>query len=49
MPVQPSDAGTWSADVLLPQPGTWEVQVGLRLSKFENPVTTVRFEVAPRE
>lgn len=49
VPVQPTDAGTWSADVLLPQPGTWEVQVGLRLSRFENPVTTVRFEVAPRE
>ncbi|GAA1476572.1 copper resistance CopC/CopD family protein [Nocardioides aestuarii] len=49
VPVQPTDAGTWSADVLLPQPGTWEVQVGLRLSKFENPVTTVRFEVAPQE
>ncbi len=49
VPVQPADAGTWSADVLLPRPGTWEVQVGLRLSRFENPVTTVRFEVAPRE
>lgn len=46
VPVQPSDAGTWSADVLLPQPGTWEVQVGMRLSRFENPVTTVQFEVA---
>jgi copper transport protein len=49
VPVQPSDAGTWSAEVLLPRPGTWEVQVGLRLSRFENPVTTVRFEVAAAE
>jgi copper transport protein len=49
VPVQPTDAGTWSAEVLLPQPGTWEVQVGLRLSRFENPVTTVRFEVAAAE
>lgn len=46
VPVTGSDAGTWAADVLLPRAGTWEVEVGLRVSRFENPVTTVRFEVA---
>ena len=45
VPVTSSDAGTWTADVLLPRADTWEVEVGLRLSRFENPVTTVRFEV----
>lgn len=44
--VTSTDAGTWTADVLLPRAGTWEVAVGLRVSRFENPVTTVRFEVA---
>jgi copper transport protein len=48
VPVTSTDAGTWAADVLLPRPGTWEVQVGLRLNRFENPVTTVQFDVAPR-
>ncbi len=46
VPVTSSDAGTWTADVLLPRAGTWEVEVGLRVSRFEHPVTTVRFEVA---
>ncbi len=48
VPVTTTDPGTWAAEVLLPQPGTWEVQVGLRVDRFENPVTTVQFEVAPR-
>ncbi len=46
VPVTSADAGTWAADVLLPRAGVWEVEVGLRVSRFENPVTTVRFEVA---
>ncbi|HYH35460.1 MAG TPA: copper resistance protein CopC [Nocardioides sp.] len=41
-----ADVGTYRAEVVLPRGGTWEVQVGLRLSRFESPVTTVRFEVA---
>lgn len=49
VPVTSSDAGTWTARVLLPNAGTWEVAVGLRVSRFENPVTTVRFEVAEPE
>ena len=39
------DAGTWLAQVILPEPGTWEVQVSVKLSAFENPVTTVEFTV----
>jgi copper transport protein len=45
VPVAPSDAGTYRAVVLLPRPGRWEVQVSLRVSRFENPVTTLTFDV----
>ena len=37
--------GTYEAPVVLPRPGRWEVQVALRLSRFESPVTTLRFDV----
>jgi copper transport protein len=37
--------GTWSGEVVLPRPGRWEVQVALRLSRFESPVTTLPFDV----
>ena len=45
VPLTNVDAGTWRAYVLLPRAGVWEVQVSLRESRFENPVTTVRFDV----
>ena len=38
-------AGTYRAQVLLPEAGTWEVQVSVRQSRFDNPVTTEEFEV----
>lgn len=41
----PVGAGTYRGEVVVPRPGTWEVQVSLRLSRFENPVTTVRLSV----
>ncbi len=44
-PVRPTAVGTYVADVVLPAPGTWVVQVSLRVSEFDNPVTTIRFEV----
>ena len=45
----PSDTGTFTARVVLPRDGTWTVQVGLRLSEFENPVAGLSFVVpAPR-
>ena len=41
--------GTYTAEVVLPRPGTWEVQVSLRLSKFESPVSTLRIDVPDEE
>ncbi len=46
VPVTHSDAGTYRAFVLLPRAGRWEVQVSVRQSRFENPVTTLAFDVA---
>ncbi|MDO9455883.1 copper resistance protein CopC [Nocardioides sp.] len=45
-PVVPTDAGTYVVETVIPAPGTWEVQVSLRASEFDNPVTTVSFEVS---
>lgn len=41
-------AGTWTADVVLPRAGRWEVQVSLRLSAFENPVVVLPLTVQAR-
>ena len=38
-------AGTFRADLVLPAAGTWQVQVSLRLSEFDNPVAVVTFNV----
>jgi len=46
LPLTPTAVGTYSGEVVLPAPGTWEVQVSLRAAEFANPVTTVRFEVS---
>ncbi|MCW2737497.1 MAG: copper resistance protein CopC [Nocardioides sp.] len=40
-------AGTYRGEVVVPRAGEWEVQVSIRLSRFENPVTTVRLTVRP--
>jgi len=45
--VTPVAAGTYRAEVVMPRAGVWEVQVGIPLSRFENPVTTVRLTVRP--
>jgi copper transport protein len=42
----PTGAGTYRGEVVVPRPGEWEVQVSIRLSRFENPVTTVRLQVS---
>ena len=42
----PIGAGTYRGEVVVPRPGEWEVQVSIRLSRFENPVTTVRVNVS---
>lgn len=45
VPVVPVASGTYLATVTFPAPGEWEVQVSLRVSEFENPVTTLAVEV----
>lgn len=45
--VEPVGAGTWRAEVVVPAPGTWEVEVGLATSEREQVRTTVRLTVAP--
>ncbi|MCW2812956.1 MAG: hypothetical protein JWN84_411 [Nocardioides sp.] len=44
-PVVPTAAGTYVVETVIPAPGSWVVQVSLRTSEFDNPVTTVTFEV----
>lgn len=43
--VRPVGAGTFRGEVVVPRAGEWEVQVSIRLSRFDNPVTTVRLTV----
>jgi copper transport protein len=42
----PIAAGTYAAEVVFPSAGTWEMQVSLRASEFDNPVTTVTVEIS---
>lgn len=37
--------GTYAAPVVLPAPGTWRLQVSVRRSEFDNPVTTLELVV----
>ncbi len=46
VPLVPTAAGTYAADVVFPSAGTWEVQVSLRVSEFDNPVTTLTVDVS---
>jgi copper transport protein len=45
VPVTSTVAGTYTAQVVLPSPGTWRLQVSLRTSQFDNPVATLDFTV----
>ena len=45
--MRPVGAGTYRGEVVVPRAGEWEVQVSIRLTRFENPVTTVRLTVRP--
>ena len=45
--VTPIGAGTYRGQVVVPRAGEWEVQVSIELSRFDNPVTTVRLTVRP--
>ena len=37
--------GTYTAEAVLPSPGTWRLQVSLRLTELENPVTVLEYDV----
>ena len=37
--------GSYTAEVVLPSAGTWRLQISLRTSEFDNPVTTLEFTV----
>lgn len=45
VPLQPTAAGTYRADVVFPTPGEWEVQISLPVDRFTNPVTALVLEV----
>jgi copper transport protein len=43
--MRPIASGTYAAEVIFPHTGTWTVRVGLRLSRFDNPVSEVAVRV----
>lgn len=43
--LRPVAAGTYAAEVVLPSPGTWTVQVSVRTGEFDNPVVAVEVPV----
>ncbi|MCO8276183.1 copper resistance protein CopC [Actinoplanes sp. TRM 88003] len=45
VPLKQVSAGNYTASVVLPAPGTWRMQVSLRVSEFANPVAELDFEV----
>ncbi|WP_307827880.1 CopD family protein [Nocardioides sp. SYSU D00038] len=45
VPVRSVAPGTYSAQVVFPSPGTWRLQVSLRITEFERPVTTLELTV----
>lgn len=45
-PVRNVDSGTYVSDVVIPQPGTWQVRVSVRTSEFDNPVLVLEVDVA---
>ncbi len=48
LPVESLAPGRYAAEAVFPSPGTWELQVSLRIDEFENPVGTLDFEVDGR-
>lgn len=45
VPLERVGPGSFQGRVVIPRDGIWEVQVSLRLSRFENPVASVEFHV----
>ncbi|WP_322936760.1 CopD family protein [Nocardioides bizhenqiangii] len=48
VPVKSVAPGTYAAEVVFPSPGTWHLQVSLRISEFDNPVTSLDFGITAR-
>lgn len=46
IPLKQVSAGHYTAQVVLPTPGTWRMQVSLRVSQFANPVSEQEFVVS---
>jgi copper transport protein len=49
VPLERTDPGTYRGRVVIPRDGIWQVQVSVRLSRFDNPVAKVDFEVGTRD
>ncbi|UUW89494.1 copper resistance CopC/CopD family protein [Pimelobacter simplex] len=45
VPLTPTGAGTYTADVVFPTAGAWQLQVSIRVDEFTSPVTTVDLDV----
>ncbi|WP_240617436.1 copper resistance protein CopC [Nocardioides speluncae] len=45
LPAQSVAPGTYEAQAVLPTPGSWRLQVSLRVGEFDNPVATLEFTV----
>jgi copper transport protein len=45
VPIVPTGAGTYVAEVTFPAAGEWEIQVSLKIDEFDNPVTTLTVTV----
>lgn len=45
VPLARIEPGTFQGRIVIPREGTWQVQVSLRLSKFDNPVARLEFHV----
>ena len=45
VPLARIEPGTFRGRIVIPREGTWQVQVSLRLSKFDNPVARLEFHV----
>jgi copper transport protein len=49
IPLEAVGVGTYEGTVVIPRPGTWRVQVSLRIDKFTNPVGSVEFAVTSHD
>jgi copper transport protein len=45
VPLTQVSPGLYTAKVVLPAPGTWRMQISLRVSEFANPVSELEFDI----